>query len=75
MTKILETADDVTPDVEKWITFCVDWFDSEPTMGVQEFIDRFCETYGDGQFDIESYDNPAVRKIMRLAREDRRERQ
>lgn len=71
--RILETEADVTDDILASVDECVDWFDDERTMPTEEFIDRLCDSYGAG-WDIESYDNPAVRKIMRRARQIRRER-
>lgn len=77
--RILHDADDVTPEIEAHIRDCVDWFDGEPTMGQQEFIDRLCKSYGGSgenqdDFDLDSYDSPAARRIMRIARAERRER-
>jgi hypothetical protein len=71
--QILREAEDITPEIEKDIEDCVGWFEDSPTMGTQEFIDRLCTTYGGsgrspGDWDIDSYDNAAVRKIMRIAR-------
>lgn len=69
--RILETAADVDEQVVEAINETLDWFDGERGLNTEEFIDRLC---GDGSaFDIENYDNPATRKIMRLAREARRE--
>jgi len=78
--KILQEADDVTPQIEADLESCVDWFVDEPTMGTQEFIDRLCQTYGgsgwrEGDYDLDRYDSPAARKIMRLARKIRKESQ
>jgi hypothetical protein len=50
-----------------------DWFpdDQIPT---EDFIDRLCDNYLQAEgFDIESYDCPAVRKLMRHARQAKRE--
>jgi hypothetical protein len=76
--RILATADDVTPEIERDIESCVDWFASSPTMGTVEFIDQLCKTYGGsgdepGAYDLEAYDNEAARKIMRIARRIRKE--
>ena len=82
--KILVEADDVTAEVEADVIACVDWFDSSPTMGVEEFIDQLCKTYGAQRdigadewvgWDITNYDCPAARKIMRIARAERKDRQ
>jgi hypothetical protein len=70
---VLETEADVTADILAAVEECVDWFDEERSMPVEAFIDRLCDAYGAG-WDIESYDNAAVRKIMRKARQIRRER-
>lgn len=77
--RVLREAEDVTPDVEALVRECVDWFEDEPTMGTQEFIDRLCKTYGGAgyspdDFDLDNYDSPAARRIMRIARAERKER-
>lgn len=70
MTHVLVSAEDVTPEIEAAIIETLGWFEDEARLSTQEFIDRLCDTYAD-TWDIESYDNPAVRKIMRIAREAR----
>jgi len=70
---ILREAEDVTKAILESVRECVEWFDDEPTMVTEDFIDRLCDSYGGDDFDIENYDNPAVRKIMREARAIRRE--
>lgn len=77
--RVLVTEEDVTPEIEAFVEETVDWFDDERTMPTEEFIDRLCKTYGgDGRgeadFDLDQYDNPAARKIMRIARRIRKER-
>jgi hypothetical protein len=72
--KLLQTADDVTPEIEKCIEECLDWFDNEARLSTEDFIDRLCNTYGGEDFDLDSYDNEAARKIMRIARQLRKER-
>jgi hypothetical protein len=69
--RLLITAADITPEIERSIEDCLDWFEGEP-LRTEEFIDRLCDSYGT-DFDIESYDNGAARKIMRLARKLRAE--
>jgi len=69
---ILETADDVTPDVLARAEETVDWFDNEPTMPTEDFLDRMFRR--DREYDLEEYDNPAARTIMRHARKIRRDR-
>lgn len=68
-TRVLVSAEDVTADILRAVDEALDWFDGEP-LSTEAFIDRLCDTYADG-WDIESYDNPAVRKIMRHARATR----
>jgi hypothetical protein len=70
---VLAAAEDVTPEIIALIPDCVDWFDDEATMPTEAFIDRFANSYA-CSWDIESYDNEAVRLIMRLARKERKER-
>jgi hypothetical protein len=79
---ILEMADQITPEIEEDIANCVEWFDGSPTMGTQEFLDKLCDVYGAHRnfetdewegYDLESYDNPAARAIMRKARQIRKE--
>lgn len=72
--RILIEADDVTPDILAHVEDCLGFFEGERGLNTEEFIDRLCNTYGGDDFDIENYDNPAVRKIMRHARETRKER-
>lgn len=79
--RMLETADDITPDIERAIGDAVEWFDDSPTMGAEEFLDCLCQTYGESDgamtgapgFDLDSYDNAAARRIMRIARAIRKE--
>lgn len=71
--KVLLTAKDVTPEIERCIESAVEWFDDESTMPAEDFIDRLCNSYGGDDFDLESYDNEAARKILRIARRIRRE--
>lgn len=72
--KILETVKDVTPGILAWAeqVFC-DWFDDDTPIDWEAFIDRFADPNGfrsDGAepFDIEDYDNPAIRKVQRHIR-------
>jgi hypothetical protein len=70
--KLLETADDVNPAILDMVTECVDWFPDEEPMPTDDFIDRLCKTYLNRYYvDVEHLDTPAVRKIMRHAREVR----
>lgn len=65
--KILVTVDDLPDNINRAIEETLGWFDDEPRLNGEEFIDRLCKTYADG-WDIESYDNPAVREILKRAR-------
>lgn len=72
--RLIHTADDVT---EHLLALVVDaaegWPDGEP-MPEEDFIDRLCGTYlNRAGVDIEQLDTPATRKIMRCARQVRRE--
>lgn len=71
--RLLVEASDVTAEVEKDIEDCVEWYDGSPTMPLQDFIDRLCNTYGGEDYDLENYDNPAARRIMSIARRIRKE--
>jgi hypothetical protein len=70
--RVLTEAADVTAEVEAAVRECVDWFTDGP-MSVEDFIDRLCDDYGIG-WELEKYDCPAARKIMRIARVEKRER-
>jgi hypothetical protein len=72
---ILKTKDQADAFVsEELISEALDWFDGEPRMATEEFIDRLCNAYATG-WDLESYDNEAARSIMKRARKMRKERQ
>ena len=71
---ILETTADVTPEILEWAEqVFTDWFDDDEPIDWEHFIDRFADPHGfraEGAipFDIESYDNPAIRKLKRHVR-------
>ena len=69
--RVLHEAADVDDEVLASVVDCLDFFDDRRLLPVEEFIDCLCNTYADG-WDIESYDCPAVGKIMRYARAMRR---
>jgi len=76
--RILETEDDVTPEMEKEIEECLDYFHDRRTLPTEEFIDTFCKGWGGSGYsptdwDLDSYINPAAKKIMRIARRLKRE--
>lgn len=77
--RILQTADDVDETILRAVEDLVDSWPEGESMGAEEFIDELCRFYGgsghnEDDWDLESYDNAAARKIMREARKLRRER-
>lgn len=71
--RILEAAEDVTDADLDAAVRTLDWFEDEPRMpSTEDFIDALCKREA-SDFDIELLDCPAVRKIMRHARQARRE--
>ena len=70
---ILHQAADVTPYILRCVEETVEWFDDEPLLSTEEFIDKLCDIYAGDNWDIEDYACPAVHKIMREARRIRRE--
>ena len=70
---ILCEAADVTPHILQCVEETVEWFDDEPSLSTEEFIDKLCDIYAGDNWDIEDYACPAVHKIMREARRIRRE--
>lgn len=71
--KILVNANDVTDHMLVLVVNTVEWFMDGP-MPTDDFIDRLCKDYLNGEgWDIEDLDTPAVRKIMRHARQAKRD--
>lgn len=72
---VLYKAEDVNGHVLRLAVDCVeDWFTEGFSIPVDDFIDRLCDDYLNAEgYDIEQYDSPAVRKIMREARQAKRE--
>lgn len=73
--QVLQSEDDVTIQVLKSVEDCFDAYAGERFTN-DEFIDELADTYGlasTPKWDIESYDNPAVRKILRHVRHLRKE--
>ncbi len=79
---LLETAADADEMVsDETIQDCLEgWFGDRRTVPEQGFIDRLVNTKGappwDGSrpgFDIESYDNPAAKRLLSRARRIKRE--
>lgn len=72
--KILTATGDVDDRIEGFVRETVHWFVDEQRLNTQDFIDKLCGIYGGSgydplDFDIADYASPAVRKIMRIARE------
>jgi hypothetical protein len=67
---VLTKAEDVDDHLLVLAANCVeDWFADEPGVPTEDFVDRYSTDYlNDEGWDIENYDCPAVRKIMRHAR-------
>ena len=71
LPRILVTTADVTADVLALADEAVEWFEDEDTMPTEDFLDRmFKHPHGT---DLEDYDNPAARAIMRHARKQWRD--
>jgi len=66
--RILETSTDVDEQVLEIVEEVFDgWYADEARIDWEDFIDRIAR-YGNSEnppFDIESYDNAAIRKIRR----------
>lgn len=72
---LLEAAEDVTDEMLGWVDDLVEgWYqpETEPLV-TEDFIDDFCQKYLPAPYDIERLDTPAVAKIMRRARQTRKE--
>ena len=74
--QVMSSASDVEEHHLRCVEDCVEsWFPPDGSgLNEHEFIDRLCGSYlnADG-WDIEDMGNPAVRKIMRHARQTRSE--
>jgi hypothetical protein len=82
--QILETGDDVTPEIEAKVKECYEaYFSDAPDepMGTMEFFDRLEGFLSERDYatdewsgyEIDDVDTPAARKIMRIARALRKE--
>jgi hypothetical protein len=75
--RIIEKAGDVSSHMLVLVDNAVDdWINLHFTSPLDDeaFIDRLCRDYANADgWDIENLDTPAVRKIMRAARQTRRE--
>jgi hypothetical protein len=80
--RLLQTAEEVDQLISDGdLNSALDWFDDEPRMPTDEFLDRLFPRYGgpldsDGrELDLDQLDNSAARRIMSRARQLRRERE
>ena len=80
---LLQTAEDVDTHVgDDDINSALDWFDGEPKMGTEDFLDRLFGRYGGPTFkgegydevDLDQLDNQAAKRLMARARKLRKER-
>jgi len=78
----LQTAEEVDELIsDEQLNDALDWFDDEPRMPTDEFLDRLFPRYGEildseGRvLDLDSFINPAAKRIMSRARRLRRERE
>jgi hypothetical protein len=79
--RLLQTAEEVDALItDADLDSALDWFDGEPRMPTDDFLDRLFPRYGgptapDGaELDLDQLDNPAARRIMARARALRKER-
>jgi hypothetical protein len=79
--RLLQTKEEVDELIsDDLLNNTVDWFDGQPTMPTDEFLDRLFPRHGhlydgDGrELDIDQLDNEAARRIMSRARKLRKER-
>ena len=81
---MLQTAEDADRFItDEQIESALDWFDGEPRMPTDEFLDRLftrysgppCDLDGYDECDLDQLDNDAARRIMARARKMRRERE
>lgn len=77
--KILRTAEDVTAEHLTWAERVSDVYfpDEDAKIDWEEFVDQYADPNGYNDagvpaFDIDEYDNPAIRKIQKHVRAYRR---
>ena len=71
--RVLVEADDVTDEVLAQIPDCLEWYSDRRTVPAEDFIDKFSDTYGYPEWELDNYDSPAARKILKEARRLKRE--
>lgn len=79
--RMLQTAEEVDEFIsDELLNSAIDWFEGEPKMPTEDFLDRLFPKYGDiydtdgHALDLDQLDNPAARRIMARARRLRKER-
>jgi hypothetical protein len=72
-TRTLREEEDVTEEVLAAIPDALEWFEDRRSLPTEEFIDRFSDTYGYPEWELDNYDSPAARKVLREARRIRKE--
>jgi len=79
--RMLQTAEEVDELItDEMLNSALDWFDDEPKMPTDEFLDRLFPRYGEKldpegrEIDLDQLDNAAARRIMSRARKLRKER-
>ena len=80
--RILQTAAEVDEFIsDEHLDSALDWFDGEPKMPTDDFLDRLFPRYSglcdnDGRLlDLDQLDNEAAKRIMLRARKLRKERE
>lgn len=80
--RLLQTTEEVDALItDAELNSALDWFDDEPRMPTEDYLDRLFPKYGgprdnDGaELDLDHLDNEAARRIMKRARRLRRERE
>ena len=80
--RILQTAAEVDEFIsDEHLNSALDWFDGEPKMATDDFLDRLFPRYSslcdsDGRLlDLDQMDNEAAKRIMLRARKLRKERE
>ncbi len=76
----LHEVEDLPADIDTCIEETLGWFTERKTVPPEAFIDQLCKTYGGSgegpdDWDMDAYDSPAAREILRRARKLKREEQ
>lgn len=80
--RLLQGAEEVDSLIsDEDLNSALDWFEGEPKMPTDEFLDRLFPRYGSlcdpegNELDLGEFDNPAAKRIMLRARRLRKERE